>query len=407
MATSSKSANTVRKTANATTVASTTPDPSIPGAPNNPYQTNDAYTPAAEKNILHRYSSWTYNFAIGAISPRALADQSLLESDINKFAVLNSAGKGTTGVGINTEVSTTSTNVAEVQALVDGFNTSSPGRFDMFIDNVVIDTLVNAGSKETGTAVATNITFDVYEPYSMNGFMEALQVSAKAAGYADYMKGVFAIRVQFRGYSSANPDKPVIVPKSTRFFLVYIHNVKVDVNESGTRYHCECTPYTQMGFGTPNTLLTDIKIPGNNVGESLANLFQAVNKMIQNNSAKTKDTVGFNTYQISVPKLLAAGEKQNVKAAILTDGKVTNEYQFTDLLESKMNDNLKSTNTYQFADPSNPGGSYVDATDYTPSLLVSKPTKSKDKLIPRTPVSTFKSSMQIHECIAAIVRDSA
>ena len=127
---------------------------------------------ATEKNILHNYRSWTYNFALGAITPRGLIDQTRLAKDIKNFAVLNSAGKGTTGVGLSEGgLNEKSENYEYSKGLVDGFNKDSAGRFDMFIDNVQIDSILGH-SQQGGTSIATNIGFEVYEPYSMNGFID-------------------------------------------------------------------------------------------------------------------------------------------------------------------------------------------------------------------------------------------
>ena len=153
-----------------------------------------------------------------------------------------------------------------------------------------MQTIAAAGSPQSGPAIATNISFDVFEPYSMNGFMEALQVTAKAAGWTDYITGVYALRIQFQGYlaSKGLDAAPEIVPNSTRYFIIQFTQVHIDVTQDGTRYQVEAVPTTQLGFGLSNKLTADVKVVGKTVGEVLKNLADAVNKMAADEASNRK-----------------------------------------------------------------------------------------------------------------------
>ena len=365
---------------------------------------------ASENNILHNYRSWTYNFALAAITAQALSNPRLLENDIKKFPVLNSAGKGTAGL----EVSQSSENRAagnfkNSKDLVDEFNKDSPGRFDMFIDNVDIRSVIGAGTPTSGSSVPTNIKFEVYEPYSMNGFIEALQVAAKAAGYPDYLKAVFALRVQFQGYSDTATNaqmRPEIVPMSTRYFTITMTQVEVDVNEQGTRYRIEAAPTQKMVLGLPNKLTSDIKVAGDTVGEVLKNFFDAINQMIEN-QMETERGPGkrkpCDTYEISCPKLSTVGNPQSTKSAILKSSTGTN---FTsNIIKSKMLDELKSAEVFQMGDPARFTNGYVGTASASTSTN-SSANPSTGGLNPKTNTVVFAAGRQIHDCIAAIVRDS-
>lgn len=365
----------------------------------------DPFLPATERNILHNYRSWVYNFALGAITPEAVSNQKFLERDIKLYPILNSAGKGTVGMATSNQgLNADSTTFQQSQKLIEGFNANSPGRFDMFIDNVVVDSTIGAGSKQGGSSIATNISFEVFEPYSMNGLIEAMQVSSKAAGYSDYMKSAFVLRVQFQGY----PDKatnaqmtPEIVPMSTRYFPITITEIGVDVTESGTRYRVNSVPVPQMGLGEPNRLTSDIKVEGKTVGEILLNFFDALNKVTEDKTKKQTDQVGRDRYEIACPKLVTVGDPQQTKKSILNG---TTSTGFTsDIIKAKMNDELTSVNVFKMADPSAEGG-YAGAKSDAPKTA---PSPSTNKLpSPKDGVVSFASGAQIHDCIAAIVRDS-
>lgn len=404
----------------------------------------DGYAAADEKNILHNYRSWTYNFTLGAISKAALADPKQLPIDIKKYTVLDSAGKGTKGVispagpskTVLAEANLTSGGVvsdddadiafeaqqkiigiAKDSTLVETYNRESPGRFDLFIDNVKMQTIAAAGSPQSGPAVATNISFDVFEPYSMNGFMEALQVTAKAAGWTDYVTGVYALRVQFQGYlaSKGLDAAPEIVPNSTRYFIIKFTQVHIDVTQDGTRYQVEAVPTNQLGFGLTNKLTADVKVVGKTVGEVLKNLSEAINKMSADEASNRKTNKKHNTYEISAPKISTVGSPQDVKAAILKNG-TFNEAVHSDIIKAVMNDDLKSPNIFKPVDPAQfKNGGYVGTRQYgadgkavqgTTSTSATTKVDPNAKAPKADQVVAFAANSLIHECIAAVVRES-
>jgi hypothetical protein len=402
-------ATSERKTETATKGTDTTPQPGSPpslfGGGKGP-----KLLPASEANILHNYRSFTYNFALAAITPQALSNPRLIENDIKKYPVLNSAGKGTEGLAVSQGGDNRSAgNLKETTQLVDGFNKNSPGRFDMFIDDVEIASIIGAGTPTSGSSVPTNINFSVYEPYSMNGLIEAMQVAAKAAGYSDYIKGVFALRVQFQGYLDTSTNAQMrseIVPMSTRYFCVQIVEVGVDVNEQGTRYKIQTVPVQKMAYGLPNKLTSDIKVAGDTVGEVLKNFFDAINQMVEDRTEAERGPgkrKPCDTYEISCPKLSTVGNPQSTKAAILKGSTSTS---FTsDIIKAKMLDELKSSEVFQMGDPSQFKNGYVGTTsNSTATNTTSNP--STGKLNPKTNTVVFAAGRQIHDCITAIVRDS-
>jgi hypothetical protein len=399
-------ATTERKTASAPSTQATTPTAGSNATSEGVFNKASAggYLPATEKNILHNYRSWTYNFALGALTPQALANNKLLASDIKKYAVLNSAGKGSAGMGVSsTGGNAKLADYQETNALVNGFNANSPGRFDMFIDNVELDSTVGNGTPEDGPTTATALRFDVFEPYSMNGFVEALQAAAKAAGYSDYIQATFGLRVQFQGWpdTSTNAQStPEIIPMSVRYFCITLTKVEVDVSENGTKYKICAVPAPQMALGEPNTLTSDIKIDGETVGDVLKNFFVAINKMVGDRVKNETDVPGRDTYEISAPKLSTVGSPQNVKAAIL-NGSTSSSYT-SEIIKSKMADELSSVQVYKFADPANYPGGVVPGSTSTNTTT----NPSTGKLTPKSGNVVFAAGTPIHECIAAIVRDS-
>lgn len=462
--------NTVaqRVTPNATTTPNT--PSTIPGTPNQASSgglfndsTATQYLPASEYNILNEYRSWTYNFTLGALPPEAVTGEiETLEQNLEKFRVLDSAGKGLSGIGLsNTVELSSSTQGLNISEVVDGFNQNSPGRFDLYIDEVSIDSLIGAGTSQSGSSIASNIEFTVYEPYSMNGFVEALQVAANAAAYPTYMQAVFALRVRFIGYrdDTSVSAPPEVIPNSSRYFCITITTVEVEVTEQGTRYKCTAVPYNQMGFGTPNTLSTDIRVAGNTVHEVLSNFFRAVNTSVKDSAKATRgDNAKHDYYELSCPALVPQGGTQDITAAMLYSEVPNrsfggpNNFQ-SDIIKAQMNDELREVNVFQHGDPaaftnggyvaSRPAGSTEPTASTAPATATATPTTptatpsaatptanpattptaqpasagattpssagsdpATNRLVPTQGTVVFGTGRQIHDCITAVVRDS-
>jgi len=372
---------------------------------------------AQQQNILNQYRSFVYNFAFGPITPQTLSTENPedINADLRKYGIINSSGKGGQGLGINPDSSfaSTSTDYGAVQSMVEEFNKNSPGSYDMFIDNVIIDSTVGAGSREAGQSIASNIRFEVFEPYSMNGFLEAMSVSAKAAGYPDFLKASFCLRIKFQGWRDTADinTPPEDIDFSTRYFCVSITECNVDVGESGTKYHLVTAATNQMGFGQTNILSNDIKITGNTVGEVLTNFFDAINQMIQSRTEKQTDQKGFDTYELSVPKLVTVDTPQDTLQAMLYSPPTQNHvgdpnYQNSELLSAKINDELKSTNVFKFGDPAQFKNGYMFSNVPGATTANSQASPATGGLNPKEGTIVFAAGASIHECIAGIIRDS-
>lgn len=374
----------------------------------------DQYLPATERSILHKYRSWTYNFALSALSPRALLDETLLARDVKDYAVLNSAGKGTKGIQVNQDRSANTPDKSIVSKGVDSFNKNSPGRFDMYIDGVNIDGTIGAGSPEAGPSISSSITFDVHEPYSMNGFFEALQIAAVAAGYTDYVNAIFALRVQFIGYPDGDDLKsPEVIPKSVRYFPIKIGDIGIDVTEAGTRYKISATPFNQRGFGaTTNRQVGDKKAVGDTVGEVLADYFNALNEDASTSAESERGNPDKrNIYEISVPILSTVTATQDTLGARLYSTRngwtPDTSKQYKDFVDAKINDNEKSNNV-----PDQVAPDKTNSPTGQKYLIVSKTTSDSSgsngqtTQRPKT-VTTFPPNSEIHDNIALILRDSS
>ena len=365
------------------------------------------YSLATKKNILHAYRSWNYNFVLGAVPPNMIGSEADAIKSASKYCVLNSAGKGSTSMQVDSSAAPTTAD------LVKEYNVNSPGHFNLYIDDVEIDSLISAGSTPTGLSQSTNLKFTVVEPYSINGFIEALQVSAQAAGYTDYITASFAFYFTFQGWPDNQPVElsyPSLIPFSSRCFLITITSVNAHISEQGVKYSVEAVPTNQLGFANASNLLSDVKVEGGSVQEVLVHLFDGINQtIIANAISATKQTksaadVFHDTYELSIPDLVPIGGTQDIINSLLYSKDTGENKNFTsankELLNSKVNPVLNSNSIYKMGDPSKFKDGYA-AVNASSTVI-----DTTDKISLSTAVAIFPANSKIHDCIMAVIRDS-
>jgi hypothetical protein len=231
----------------------------------------------AGTNILHNYRSFNYVFTMAAMWINAFDSPANIRASVNNFVVAKSSGKRKNAINPNSVDQAKSEPGAK--GTVEEFNEKSPGRFDFSMNNLEIETLM-AFSNQTNLAMATQIKFEIFEPLSINGFMEAMQVAALAAGYTDYISCPFVLKMEFIGYpdSETGPsDAPEKVPNSTRHFVIKIAKIEVDMTEAGTKYRCTAFAHNEFAYGSHNVLKNSVQMKGANVGEILGSLVSHLN----------------------------------------------------------------------------------------------------------------------------------
>ena len=147
--------------------------------------------PGEYQNILDTYRSVTYKFTLACVSPTQLKNPSSYRKGKLDFIIAETGGKGIDAMN--------SKKAGDAAGMVDAFNKNSPGAFDLYIDNVEIETIM-APNEQTGPALGTSVRFEVFEPYSVNGFIEALHVAGNAAGWGGYLNACFLLKIEFYGF---------------------------------------------------------------------------------------------------------------------------------------------------------------------------------------------------------------
>jgi hypothetical protein len=375
-----------------------------------------------EANILNSYRSVTYNFTLAGLKKDYLKDpRKYRESELD-LVILKSGGKGNSiisGSGpaeqdvrlsqrnddadprdrkvqsaaqTNVDVSNNNT------SMIQGFNNRSPGRFDMFIENVEIDTLM-AFTEGSGSTLPTQIKFEVIEPYSVNGFIEAMHVAAVAAGYPSYLQASFLLKMEFWGYPDNDQlqfKDPEKIPKSERFFPIGLTGIDVDITERGTRYKCTAVPFNERAFGEPNVIKKPIQMSGDYVGMILFDLIKNINEQVSKSDKDGKsESLGnkHDTYSIKFP-IWSDTEGW-------TDG-------FNEIAASKLTEILKDNALYKMVDPATAGkpDAYKKQGSSQPTPAQQSKEPEAIKYTPGKTVVQFAENMNIHEAISSVIRDS-
>jgi len=382
---------------------------------------NPIVTSSGQSNVLNKYRSYNYNFTLSALSSNQANDPNSYKNSSLNYVVLKSGGKGTSGIskgssqttpssggGLTTNQGKTGESTAQkastfdVNGLIDGFNQHSPGRFDMFIDNVEIETIMEF-AKGTGATQPTKILFEVFEPYSINGFVEAIYTAAVAAGWQSYINSSFLLKMEFFGYTDDDvtpSNSPQKVEHSTRYFVFQFTGLEVDVTERGTKYKCSGVPIEQMAFGETNKLKQTLTAAGASVDDMLTDFMAKLNKQIvdADNATKSKDstnTSGHDVYAIKFPTIdPSLGFNYSVK---------------NNIAKAKIIEPNKDVKSSEMADP----GIDDIANGYQPDDQKKRSAKEESAkpssvASPRAgvPTASFADQTMIHECISSVIRDS-
>jgi hypothetical protein len=372
-----------------------------------------------EKNVLHKYRSINYLFTMSALTSDQVSDPKTYNDGRElPYVILKSGGKGAAGINLtksfNTAgIATPSTTSAGGgrgggyvnrnygKEFIDGFNENSPGRFDMFIDNLEIETIMTR-DKNSASTQPTKITFDVYEPYSINGFIEALQTASIASGHPSYAKAPFVLKLEFLGYPDDGDMTEAKVERyGTRYFPFTITDCDVSLDEKGTKYVIKAVPTNEVAFGNPSTIKKSIKVgqgqggtaPGNSVQGILESLVKAVEDQVKK---EAEDSEGpgakYDKYKVKFPSW---------------DGTQWVESPKNEIASAKVTEITEDKNLFTMPDPSSQLG---DKKKYT---MTSQETESKTTEQPKSvpfnpsnPVIQFNEGRTVQECMEAIVKDS-
>lgn len=351
-------------------------------------------------NVLNGFRSVTYNFTLAGLPTNYLDDPDAYRKGELDLVILKSGGKGSAVVSnavsleevrkANIPVedprdararNSNETAIQQKQGLISDFNKFSPGRFDLFIENVEIDTLMTF-TENSNTTLPTKIKFDVIEPYSINGFIETLHVTAVAAGYTSYINASYILKLEFWGYPDDDLTEfksPIKIPNTERYFVIGFTNLEVEITERGTKYACSAVPYNERAFGQPSVIKKPIKMSGITVKEILDNFIKELNEQVKQSDKDANATAkGNDSYEV------VFRERKNGKWI---------DSPASEIAKSPLLELYEDNVLYKFANPSEVKSAY-------------KPGEKPKTINPSSAVVNFQENSTVQDIITAVIRDS-
>ena len=211
-------------------------------------------------NRLHSYTNYTYRISLYGI-PKETINQ-IYEKAVypgNESILLNGSvfvcADGGSGIGVDRTYFPT----------------------DLTLDNLELETIVNASGGRTRGTDVIKLKFDIIEPYTVN-FLARLQTMSRSINPdGNWSTTFFIMKIEFVGYNdngtpqSKNTNGDVI-PGTTKYIPFTFVNMKFSVTASGGKYSCQGIPANAIGLtGLDNVIPFHAEFQGGTVKE----LFEA------------------------------------------------------------------------------------------------------------------------------------
>jgi hypothetical protein len=217
------------------------------------------------QNVLHNYASYTYSISLGCLS----ADM------INYPGSSYMVGKFPPWI------------CKSANADPNNRIPLAGGRkFDYYIDELkfTASTSFNSG---TGNTNVNSMTFRIVEPYSMGGFLQAVQIAAANQSHPNWNGATYLLKIDFLG--NKENGKMELVPDASRLITIVFSKWNMKATESGMIYEIEATGSNCVAFNDTRTnFISDVKISGTSVQEILQS---GPNSLQQQLNARYKDMV--------------------------------------------------------------------------------------------------------------------
>jgi len=190
---------------------------------------------ASRPNKLHNYVNYTYRLSLYAVprdtinaiyeSGASPSNQTILN---NSVWICSDSGQG---------------------------GNKRDGNFpvDLTIDNLELDTLVNANSSRTRATDVIKFKFDIIEPYTVNFLGRLKKLSASINPNGNWSTTFFVLKIEFTGYTDNGQaiipsNSGDTIPNTTKFIPFTMVNMKFSVTSNGGKYSITAIPPNALGL---------------------------------------------------------------------------------------------------------------------------------------------------------------
>jgi hypothetical protein len=172
---------------------------------------------------------------------------------------------------------------------LDQVTLAETGTSTVGIDNVQIKTY-GGMTKETGSGVATTITFELKQPFGVT-FLDMILAAAKKLGIKDYTKAPFNLELTFRARDPETqlPIKGGPLENLRWVWPMIITKTNIKVGIGGSEYSIEAVNQGDLGYTNQVADLKQVEaIPATTVGEFFEELKNRLEKQGSDFSVPTK-----------------------------------------------------------------------------------------------------------------------
>jgi hypothetical protein len=154
---------------------------------------------------------------------------------------------------------------AQETAMISSGNPS--GKYDFYIDNLEIQSIISFDKRTKGSN-ATDISFDVYEPYSMGIFLQSCELAARKNDWIGYLGSIFLLTIEFVGYDDSGNS--LVLERLTRNIPMIIKDISMSMSAKGSVYKVKAHPSNEIAFSDQHSMIqSDISVSGKTVKEIL------------------------------------------------------------------------------------------------------------------------------------------
>jgi len=277
---------------------------------------------ATRVNKLHNYANYTYRLSLYAV-PR---------DTIN--AIFASKTTPTNQQILNGSVFICSDSGSGPNARTGEFPV------DLSIDNLELETIVNANNSRTRATDVIKLKFDIIEPYTVNFLGRLMKLSASVNPKGNWSTMFFVLKIEFMGYTdTGTPVTPSgngeTIPQTTKFIPFTMISMKFNVGSSGGKYAIDGIPVNALALtALDNQIPFHVEVSGMSVNDLFNEELASTTKSTSTGGAAREETTvltqnTINGNQTVVRKGLDKGlnENEKQKVAQKTQQK-PNEYYF-------------------------------------------------------------------------------
>lgn len=296
------------------------------------------------ENPLRASNSFNYIITLGILDPQQLNNPSSYRGSSFRKILLKSGG-GERNVGYANRIRT----------YAEGEENA-----EYFIDDLNINAVI-APNPNTSTALGTNVTFKIIEPFSMGKIIEAMMIGAQECGYGSYLEAPFCFKIEFCGWDERGETDVYLAKPS--YIPVRINKMELQVGQQGCVYDCTAVPYSESALGdVANKTRVATSSQGDTVHAVLETAKDSVTYTINGQIETLEDKrviKGYDRYVIAFPK-----NRQDIIKAI--EGAGFDLQALQDRAKSEEQERVRLGVTQQVQNP-NPGNAAATSAVIAPS----------------------------------------